>query len=335
VRRACLTVLVATAAAAAPAGASVMTLGSDMRGPASVTEARGADTAFWLSAVDGKPLVIPEDGQVTEVRIRGAAMREPGAGNDPATLVHFQSLGPAAADGSRTVHLTSGAYHMPVDQPDEVSVFRPENLCVPAGGAVAFNTIGGFRWGGSFEAPLSDHYLDGTPWRIFAGAASDTATAWYSRDNGTNNGDTFTPATMVGTELLMQAVVATGQDRSEPCGGPRRHPDGTLVDTAPAAPYLKVIKPQRPYVSRDRRFAVGVYCGGDADAGCAGNARVKLRGRVLARERFQVKSLDSERIELRLGPSAFRRVDRRGSLRVAVILEASFGTTRETLTLER
>jgi hypothetical protein len=45
-RRACLTVLVATAAAAPPAGASVMTLGSDMRGPASVTEARGADTAF-------------------------------------------------------------------------------------------------------------------------------------------------------------------------------------------------------------------------------------------------------------------------------------------------
>lgn len=333
-----------------PALAATLTLGSDLSREATHVEARGADTAFWLTAVRGAGVDVPEDGQVVEVRVRGSAMREPDAPSDPATLVHFQTLGPAAPNGARTVHLTSAGFDMPVGAPGAVSTFRPENLCVPAGGAVAFNTIGGYRWGGSAGAPPSDSYDNGTPWRIFARPGPGTATAWYSKDNGTLNGDTLTPgggsdastghgAVMDGVELLMQVVVATGEDRSEACGGPRRHVDGSAVDTRPRAAYVKVVRPggapQRPYVTRDRRFQVGVYCGGETVDRCAGTAIVRAHGVRVARRRFSIPRLDAGRIRMRLAAPAFRRLDRAGALRARVVLRTAFGTFRSPLTLER
>jgi hypothetical protein len=234
---------------------------------------------------------------------------------------------------------------MPIDQPGEISSFEPENLCVKKGGAVAFNTIGGFLWGGSLDAPLNpDHYHSGAPWRIFA-AAKGATTAWYSKDNGTKNGHTLTPrggtgardgygARMRGRELLMQAVIATGQDRSEPCGGPRRHPDGTLVE--PKVRELRVAggSEQRPYVTRDRRFTTGVYCETPGET-CRGRAILRIDGETVAEEDVTVPTQSSLRVPMRLPVGEFNQLDRQGFLRVTYVLISQFGRTQVSLSLNR
>jgi len=336
-------------ALAAPAQADKITLGSDLSASPTIVDAHGADTAFWPAAIGGAGVEVPEDGQVISVKVKGSAIKERGAG-DPATMVHFQSLAPAGANGARQIYLTSAPFYMPIDEPSKVSTFVPENLCVKQGGTVAFNTIGGFKWGGALGAPLDEaHYHNGTPWQIFA-AAGSSATAWYSKDNGTKNGMTVTPAgganaaeghgtVEQGRELLMQVVVATGQDRSEPCGGPRRHADGSLVQTGPAPSYMKVVsaggKPQQPYVTRDRRFSTGVYCGGGANPTCAGTATMSIGKRVIAKAPFSVAAMSTGKIAMRLGKGDFKRLSSKKRLNVTYVLSTAFGDFTTPLTLKR
>ncbi|MCW2991100.1 MAG: hypothetical protein JWM73_1694 [Solirubrobacterales bacterium] len=339
--------VLAALALASPASAARITLGSTLRADAGVTLSQGADTAYWSTAINNRAIPVPADGQVVQIRIKGAAMTEPGAG-PPANMVHFQSLEPAKEDGSRQVYLTSGFTDMPIDQPDQISTFDPENLCVHKGGAVAFNTIGGFAWNGGdpFNPnPINPlHYRSGTPWRIFS-AATRSTTAWYSKDNGTKNGDILKPsgglsavdgygATMRGRELLMQVVVATGQDRSEPCGGPRRHPDGSLV--APKVRQLRVAggAQQRPYVTKDRRFTTGVYCETPGET-CTGRAILRIGSRTIANVAVSVPTQSSYRVPMRLPPSDFRTLDRQGFLRVTYVLVSQFGRTTARLSLNR
>ncbi|MCW2968702.1 MAG: hypothetical protein JWM71_2474, partial [Solirubrobacteraceae bacterium] len=273
---------------AAPAQAARLTIGSNLKPSASVTSANGADTAFWPISVGGKAFRIPEDAQVLSAKVKGTVHSEQGAA-PPANMIHFQSLEPAKSGGERQIYLTSQAFYLPIDSPDAVTTYNPENLCVHKGGSVAFNDIGGFMWGGSLTAPLDpDHYLDGAPFQIF-GAVRKSSTARFTSDESTNNGDMVTSATanqqpgapvgtvMKGRELLMQIVLATGQDRSQACGGPRRHPDGSLVVAAPA---MHVITPQRAYVKNDRRFAPAFYCAGPK--ACSGIAKLELAGRTIA-----------------------------------------------------
>jgi hypothetical protein len=279
--------------------------------------------------------------------MKGAAMREPGAG-PPANMIHFQTLEPARNDGSRKVYLTSAFGDMPIDSPGTITSFEPENLCVHKDGAVAFNTIGGFGWNGGDPAnpnPIdTTHYVQGTPWQIFASVPRST-TAWYSKDNGTKNGHVLDPsggtnardgygAVQRKTELLMQVVVATGQDRSEPCGGPRRHPDGTLV--APKVRELRVAggAEQRPYVTKDRRFTTGVYCETPGET-CQGRAILKIGDRTVAEVDVTVPTQSSERVPMRLPEGDFAALDRQGFLRVTYILVSQFGRTTASLSLNR
>jgi hypothetical protein len=344
-----LAALTAAAAFAAPAGAATLTLGSDLKADATITESHGADTIFWPTSIRASSPVMPEDGQIVSVKIKGTVLKEKGAAN-PATLIHFQSLIPQD-NGDMQIWLSSQGFDLPVDQPNTISTFEPENLCVKKGGSVGFNEIGGFMYGGSLTAPLDPkHYLSGAPYQVF-GAVRDSITARYTADQGTNNGTTISsstpnqaPGAPVGTtkqgeELLMQYVVATGQDRSEPCGGPRRHPDGTLVDVAPPKSYMKVAssggKAQRPYVTKDRKFQTGVYCGGPTD--CAGTATFIYKKRTIATASFSVPSMKSGRVPMRLSAKDFKTLDK-SKFRIltgSYVLTTTFGTFTSPLTLKR
>ncbi|MFL5844074.1 MAG: hypothetical protein ACJ762_05210 [Solirubrobacteraceae bacterium] len=341
----------------APAHAEKLTLGSDLSGAATQTEAQGADTAFWTTTIRGGGVDIPADGQVLSIQVKGSALTEKGAPNGPANMVHFQSLDPATANGARTVYLTSGFFDMPVDNPGAVTTFTPENLCVRQGGAVAFNTIGGFGWAGGdpfnpnpIQNPPS-FYKQGTPWQIFS-ASSTSSTAWFSKDSGTKNGNTLTPAggtdalggyggQLQGKELLMQVIVGTGDDRSESCGGPRRHPDGTLVQTGPDPSYMKVVssggKPQQPYVTKDRKFTTGVYCGGEANPYCSGTATMLIGKRIIAKALFNVPAMKTGKVPMRLSAKDFKTLDksRTKKLKVTYVLTTAFGVYTSTLTLKR
>lgn len=343
----------------APAHAEKLTLGSDLSGTAAqsisdatLIEAHGADTAFWSITNKGTGFTIPADGQVLSVKIKGTVFKEKGAA-DPANLIHIQSLSPAAGDGTRTVYLTSQDFFLPIDQPNTVSTFEPENLCVKQGGSVAFNNIGGFKYGGSLSAPLDqNHYLSGAPFAVFAQDARSSM-ARFTSDEGTKNGATVSPQTAnqqpgapvgqtsTGKELLMQVVVATGDDRSESCGGPRRHPDGTLVQTGPDPSYMKVVSSggaaQRPYVTKDRKFQVGVYCGGEANPLCNGTATIAIGKRVLASVPFSIKSMSTGRIAMRLKAADFKKLDKAKSktLKTTFTMTTAFGTYASSLTLKR
>ncbi|MCW2991101.1 MAG: hypothetical protein JWM73_1695 [Solirubrobacterales bacterium] len=282
--------------AAAPAHADKVTLGSTLSAPATIVESHGADTAFWPTQVTGAAVAVPADGQIISIRMKGAAMKEPGAPNDPANMVHFQSLEPAGASGSRQVYYTSGFFDMPVGTPDAITTFAPENLCVHQGGSVAFNTIGGFGWAGGdpFNPnPVPDnppYYKTGTPWRIFAAAPTST-TAWYSKDNGTKNGDVLKPsgganaiegqgATMAGKELLMQVVLATGDDVSYECGGPRRDGSGNVLRE------MSVNAGQDAFVGRDGSFKVFGYCGSARGDCTNGTMTVAVAGKTISTAPF-------------------------------------------------
>lgn len=196
------------AAPAAPADARLRVLGSSLRPAADQVEAHGADSAFWPTAVAGRSFRVPADGQVMAIRLKGRAQRSPQAGApDPLNEVHFQSLAPAG-DGRQRALLSSGAFYVPIGgRRNQVTTYRPENLCAVRGGAVAFNDEGGF-------AP--PWYADGVRFQVFA-SVRGSRTARYTADNGTNNGDVFTPTVRRGSELLLQYVLATGRDVGVPC----------------------------------------------------------------------------------------------------------------------
>jgi hypothetical protein len=320
-----LAVLAAAVLPAAPAAADKVTLGSDLRSDATIVEARQADVAFWLTSVRGSSPAVPADGQVLSATVKGTVLSEPGAAA-PSTLFHLQALSPPGPDGSAKVHLTSQAFHMPVDRPNALTTFRPENLCIEKGGLVAFNEIGGFHFGGSLDAALDPaHYESGAPFQIF-GSVPGSTTAFYSANDGTNNGATLSPnppsgGHRAGEELLMQVVVATGDDRSYECGGPLRRSDGSIyVPPKARDPYIKLVAGQRPYVPRSRRTRLGVYCSGPVP--CEGVARIFHKHKRIAAKRFRFAGKGSGFISLRISRRGYRmlRHTKHDRLRVRIRL---------------
>jgi len=290
-------------AAAAPTQAERRLFGSNLSAPATTSEAHGADTAFW--AVGERA---PEDGQIIEIRLKGSALQRGGV--DPLNEVHFQSLRPLP-DGSMVVQASSAAFYVPVGgDRDHISIYHPENLCVKKGDVVDFNDEGGF-------AP--PEYPEGVPFRVFAPVDGET-TAHYSADNGTNNGDTLHPTADHGEQLLMQLVLGTGSDASEPCGGPRRHPDGSLVK---AQAKMHVVTPQRAYVSSDRSVEPTLYC--NSAAPCAGIAKLVKHGTKIATGRFEIDGHSGAHVPMRITRAAWQALRGKPEQAMRVQLVAKAG----------
>lgn len=303
--------LLAVLATAPAAPAAKRVYGSDLRAPAAVAETHQADTAFWPVAIRGRGAGAPASGQILAIRLKGTARKDRG-GPDPLNEVHFQSLHPLP-DGSMLVQTTSQPFYVPFSGPrNQVSVFKPENLCVKKGDVVDFNDEGG--WGG----PSSPFYSRGVPFRVF-GRVPGSATARYTADNGTNNGTTLRPTVVRGRELLMQLVLGTGPHRSEPCGGPRRHPDGSLVKPDRK---MHVVVPQRAYVRSDRRVEPTLYC--RSASPCSGRAKLVSSGRKIAAARFRIQGRDGAHVPMRLSRAAYRALRREpgDAMRVRLVARA-------------
>lgn len=240
------------------AQADVLTFGSDLTHTANVVESHGGDTAFWNTALAGGQRVkAPADGQVTEIRVKGGALRHPNTERDAlARMIHFQVLMPQS-DGRVKVWLSSGAFYLPfADNPNVVSVYRPVNLCIHKGDFVDLNTIGGNEF----------HYppYDGTPLRVFSSVGGSTYN-WYEKSNGTNNGDVFPGAPRAGRELLMQMVMGSGQHAVEGCPGGWAGRQYQGVKIYPDVPVTK-------------RARVRVACPYPTRNSCEGKLRLELDG---------------------------------------------------------
>jgi hypothetical protein len=201
------------AAAAGPAHAAKITLGSSLKAPARVSETQQFETLFWNTRIGGHGVAVPADGQVVLIRVKGTATPNPDpTAPAPFTMVHFQTIAPVG-HGKSQIRLTSAAFQMPVGgDPNTISRFKPENLCAKRGDHVAFNEAGGAE---------ATFYPFGVPFRVFASVKSSQI-ARFSKPGGTTNGEVIAPKAKKHEELLMQVVYATGRDASIPCGGKAR-----------------------------------------------------------------------------------------------------------------
>ena len=194
----------------APGHAGVVRIGSNLRRPATLSEARGPDAAFWNVAGAARGNAVPADGQITKLKLKGIAVRSKRRGAPrPRTEFHFQVLHPNG-DGSVSVSLSTNPMHLPAGgNPNHVSSYRPRGyLCVKRGDYVDFNDEGGF---------VPGYYPNGVPYKVFASNPRVVSNV-FSEDNGTNIGAIFTGSARQGEELLLQAVLATGRNASPVCG---------------------------------------------------------------------------------------------------------------------
>ena len=197
------------------AQAGKRTYGSNLRAAASISEAHQADSAFWPVAIRGRRAGAPGTGQILRIRLKGMARRDPG-GPAPLNEVHFQHLVPKG-QGRMFVAQTTAPFYVPyTGRRNQITEFVPENLCVSKGDTIDFNDEGG--WGG----PSSPFYRSGVPFRVF-GAVPRSSIARFTKDRGTNNGDTLRAKVTHGRELLMQLVLGTGKNVSPACVNFNRH----------------------------------------------------------------------------------------------------------------
>ena len=344
-------VLAASAAVfalAVPAAhAGTLVYGSDLTAPATIVEAHQADAAFWPTTAGGGTVGAPEAGQVVKLRLKGTVLQESGA-HSPLNEVHFQHLVPHA-DGSVTESQTTAPMDVPYSgDPNQITDYTPENLCVGQGDVIDFNDEGGWAYNGKDAAPDYAHYRAGAPFQVF-GAVPTAATAWFSKDGATFGGMSWSPTAplggvKVGQELLLQVVLATGNDIGTACRNFLHLPPVTTSSStpapasgaAPSTPAARVrimkIRPQTNHVSRRRAVGPMIYCPGKGPA-CTGRGTLRYRGKVIASGRLSGAGPKTLRVPMKLSAKAYRLLRNHHTLRVTFRVVGSLGTYTRTIRL--
>ena len=306
--------------------AAIETFGSDLSAPANSIEPEGgihpayggqwygADTAFWNTKLaNGNRTSVPANGQIVEIRVKGTAIAGPYPWNPdvpPRALVHFQVITPQL-DGSMKVDLTSGGVDWPIGgDPQQITTYRPINLCADAGDYVDFNTWGGHEW-------RWDRY-GGIPLQVFSAVRGSTMN-WYEKDQGTNNGQTLYPRQLPGRELLMQTVIATGPDATDICpGGYAQHIfRGLEIQPSPQSAVLR---------TRDNVAKVRTFCHGENYGACVGKLTLKadIGGQEveIGSTDFRVENSHTVNVQIPLSPDVVTGVRALGSLKTRVIADS-------------
>ena len=318
----------AAVAAAFPAAglAAIETFGSDLNAPANSIEPNGgihpayggdwygADTAFWNTKLaNGNRTTAPANGQIVEIRVKGTAVAGPHPWNPnvpPRALVHFQVITPQP-DGSMKVDLTSGGVDWPIGgDSQQITTYRPINLCADAGDYVDLNTWGGHEW-------RWDRY-GGIPLQVFSAVRGSTMN-WYEKDQGTNNGQTLYPRVRDGRELLMQTVIATGPDATDICpGGYAQHIyRGLEIQPSPQDAVLR---------TRDGVAKVRTFCHGENYGACVGRLTLKaeLGGQEveLGSADFRVENSHTVNIQVPLSADVVQGIRALGGLKARVVADS-------------
>jgi hypothetical protein len=308
------------------AHAAVSDFGSDLSLPATAAHSSGPDISYWnAGAASGLgSYVAPAQGQVTQVKLKGALIPNPRLrGTDEeriAQIIHFQVLRDAGDGRLKVVSLSTGHLTMPLsDNPEQlVTTYEPVNLCVKAGDIVAFNTIGAHEYRrdpGSLGGP------QGAEYQVF-GIAPDMAAQFYSKDNGLNEGTQILPSPndkLFRHELLMRTTLATGPDATDICpGGYAQH----VFRGADINPPPKV----SPIVVRtkDKAAKVRIFCHGENYGGCVGTLTLRgADGAELGSGRFDVKNAQTEPVDIKLSDATIAAVQGAGTMRVSAVADAT------------
>lgn len=314
----------------ASAAAERVTFGSDLSGTPDVIDSSHQADYLSFNVGGGNSHGSPVSGQILEVRVKGAIIPK-GGGKTDMNLFHTQVLAPNS-DGTFTVDSTSGHQYFPVGgQPSDVHRWNigAGVQCIRKGQYVDFNHIGG--WDGDFDDPR------GTQYRIWK---SDPASRmfWFERDNGTNNGTTFTPNYKVNghtgqitadpqngqpypRELMMQVVVGTGFDAVKGCEGGLKGYEYSGVN---------VVK-QRFTIYDDGIAGARIGCT-SGRAYCQGTLRLEAGGVTLGQTAFRIDRNVTTNVDVQLTSAGARLVSQRGVVDVAVVADSrdEIGQQRQT-----
>ena len=247
--------LLALAAIPGEGTAATLTFGSTLSAPANRAEARQADTVYFNADLPGATrTLVPADGQITGVKIKGLAprradLRPPGS-PPPAPfagspLFHVQVLA-QRRDGGHRVKTTSSDFLLPTEgDPQQVSSFTSAyRLCVRRGDVVAFNSIGG--WDGIVDQ--TGPYPAGTPLQIFSASVAGAVLRTYTANEGTKDEAIIRSRPVARHELLMQLQLGTvatptrsapadrGRPAAEPSQADLRHDPGAQGGDRPPPP---------------------------------------------------------------------------------------------------
>jgi hypothetical protein len=296
----------------AAARSDVTRFGSDLSAPANVIEAHGADSAFWnVRLANGNATTAPAAGQIVEVKVKGTVIPNPNPNaRQPVTMIHFQVLKPMP-DGTLRVMLSSGDFYTPLGgDPQQITTYRPVNLCVDRGDYVDFNDIGGSEW---WWYP----YL-GMPFQVFSRVSGST-TNFYTADNGTNVGTQWRPReTKQGQELLMQTTLATGRDATDICpGGYAQHIFRGLTIREPQTAILR---------TNPRTVKIRAHCHGENYGACEGRmtlrARINGKNTVLGTAPYRIQSAYTTNVAVQLSPVMTKKVQQARVVQTTVIAES-------------
>jgi hypothetical protein len=268
-------------------------------------EHHGADSAFWnVKLGSGGLTAAPVGGQVTEVRVKGIVIPDPTGRKNPIPMIHFQTLHPHR-DGTNEVELSSAPFYTPIGgDREQISTYKPVNMCLHSGDYLDFNDIGGNEWWwGNY---------DGMPFLTFS-RVPGSSMSFYTKNRGTNIGSRW-PAdwTRDGEELLMQMKFATGPDATDICpGGYKQHIfRGTELRGGQTATLR----------ARTRTAKIRYRCPSNTYGGCLGVLRAEAS---LGGTRVQLGSATihsgpsfSGSVEIPLSKKLFNRLKRAGQVPV-------------------
>jgi hypothetical protein len=331
-------VLAATVAAAAcaatPASAAFIAFGSDLTAPANRSDPHPVDTAFWqLSLPDGSSGAAPAGGQIVQIKLKGIALpAEPGSSSPancgagtascPYNIIHFQRLAPQPG-GTVQAQATAGNQLIPYSgDPNQITTYNmvPANLCIAQGDYLSFADAGGF----TNADPMG--YPNGVNYQVFSSTpGASTAQQVFGDPN------VHAPTTLAGTELLLQAVVATGPDASGLCPGGQINgaghpappgitvgsPGGTTPPggTAPppkttrsGGPHVRLAR-HRARLNRHRRVRLKLVCP-PGDGPYTGRVKLRTLGRhrtTLGAWALSCSANSRTRVSLKVSRRRYRR----------------------------
>jgi hypothetical protein len=280
-------IVAAVLALPAIAQADMVTFGSDLGGTPTIEDNHQADVLYFNQPGQPNSTASPVDGEVVAVRLKGTIL--PRDNNEETKdidrLFHVQTLKPNG-NNSYTVLSSSDSLYFPYNvSPDTISSYRAASAqCVSQGDVVDFNDIGG--WQGNAGSPK------GTRYQIFRRSPGNNV-LWYSKDNGTNIGSTWTTEPpMREQEIMMQVVVATGYDASTQCpGGKKGHEyQGVSISTPSPAP-----KVYDDGVARAR-----VACPENTFGSCEGTVRLSVNGTDIGSSNFKLGNSTSTNVQIQL-----------------------------------
>ncbi|MEA2124806.1 MAG: hypothetical protein QOI80_1588 [Solirubrobacteraceae bacterium] len=209
-RRALLAIGVAVAAAA-PASAGQVSIGSSLTAPATVFESAPVDSVYWNTELsNGTRVRSPVRGEVSAVRIKGRINRSDATAERPNVAMLVQILRPRRHGKVKAI-VTSGKLRLPFGgRADRITSYdlqaRRSKLCVHKGDYVALATSGGFGPG----------YPDGAEFQMF-GAVPGSAFKGFTGAGKDMDGDVFRGRTRPDQELLLQADIAIGSSARAFC----------------------------------------------------------------------------------------------------------------------